>query len=62
MRGDSQARATPGERISLGVLLLGVPPIFLEAVGAKHQMRSRRLTPSRKVGQRTLPLSARDAK
>ena len=34
------------------------PPAFLEGVGANHRIRSGRLAPSRKAGQRPLPLSA----
>ncbi len=33
---------------------VGAPPTFLDAVGAWRRMRSGRLTPSRKVGQRKL--------
>ena len=40
----------------------GAPPTFLEGVGVKHRMRSGRLTPSRKVGQRLPPLSAPNMK
>jgi hypothetical protein len=42
----------------MGAIQVGAPPTFLEGVGAKHRLRSGRLTPSRKVGQRPLPLSA----
>ncbi len=37
---------------------VGAPPIFLEGVGANHQIRNGRLTPSRKIGERPLSLSA----
>ncbi len=45
-------------RASRAYFRVGAPPTFLEGVGGKHRMRSGRLTPSRKVGQRPQPLLA----